>query len=1147
MAADYCQQLLSAPKYVQQELWRCNLAYCDLDEADAQFEEFLQDCIRPELHYILSHVDYVSGYWVLESSPPELTKIFKENAANRLVGRVRLLHESEPLSESYAAVVEVSFRGTYRIANWMTNVTTYLVPTAVGRQKGKVHLGYQTAYLTFREELLKKIFDDLAGLEIQAGATVLVRVSGHSLGGAIATLFAYDLSQSAGHVWEIRCVTFGSPRIGNAEFANDCYEAVPRMARYINKMDLPSSLPANKQDPYDNSKRVSSLLAALSSSMQSAMKASDYQHVCPCLILDPSTSSKLYTIIAGMEVAVLAKEGLSEGIAEHVLRPHYIAGYVESLGAALESAKELDNSWAKLPSVGTWLMYPVETEAPPPHFLKVSSETQDFLRYGASLLSDFRGRGPKVLIDLHDHIGGYTKQQLAALGVEPDRFEKVPLETVLKSSPQLLHTEEGRELLRRAQEQLMTMLPMLALAAHDEESPQSQSSKQILAQLEKSGVAAKLLTWSREQIRAAESDPERLRNCLSSFNISSLTDLGADMLSTSSARLRTAKEQCLEILYSEATRDHLRAAGITLDDEGGVPLEQVLSKGQDLLKTEEGREVLRTAQSQALSLLAVLNAQAKGTSLNAQAKDFLQELKGSEQGDALIAWGQKTLAAAQEDPETLQGLLTSLDFSDTSTWTLQCQELLATGAKGLGLTFENGVLKLDGLIEKGQKYIESDTGTEFLREAQKKALNLTKLGLLEQASGYIKDLENCSETKNSRQLLESGRALLASAEEDPDALKKWLASIEASQANDWQQWGSQLVANNDGKRDELMKTVSEACSDFLSEQLHIIKVPRIESGPDATPDYYYCIDNIDLSSCSVQKEGFRIDLKSPSGHGETGSASAPSTQESSTAGSLATPQSADEILRVTAKDMKELKWQYEQKHFPYLRGHGTANTVAHGAQIVLAFELRSAKVNGCHVPRLALACSEVVIDKLVLSFKESSFSWLYNTIGYLFQDAVRDYVVSSLGDALKANMSSLLTPLNRYVHPYWPVVLSTVAIPVEQLPSLGVEEYTVELGLETEEALGGDFVDSEDGLMIIEMEEGGPLHRWNQDAPAERKVGLRDVLFDVDGKVGDEMIQALDKRPVKEMTFRRADKVSKEAEADPPCDTLDDFLNGTLG
>ena len=193
-----------------------------------------------------------------------------------------------------------------------------------------------------------------------------------------------------------------------------------------------------------------------------------------------------------------------------------------------------------------------------------------------------------------------------------------------------------------------------------------------------------------------------------------------------------------------------------------------------------------------------------------QAKDFLQELKGSEQGDALIAWGQKTLAAAQEDPETLQGCsafgvgcIGSIHICGQHTWKgsgglrsshiprlFRHQHLdtavpraAGNGSQRLGLDLReshlqanlldlwvspssnsswpakvsldrpiglrNGVLKLDGLIEKGQKYIESDTGTEFLREAQKKALNLTKLGLLEQASGYIKDLENCSETKNS--------------------------------------------------------------------------------------------------------------------------------------------------------------------------------------------------------------------------------------------------------------------------------------------------------------------------------------------------------------------------------------------------------------
>ena len=60
-----------------------------------------------------------------------------------------------------------------------------------------------------------------------------------------------------------------------------------------------------------------------------------------------------------------------------------------------------------------------------------------------------------------------------------------------------------------------------------------------------------------------------------------------------------------------------------------------------------------------------------------------------------------------------------------------------------------------------------------------------------------------------------------------------------------------------------MKTVSEQCSAFLTEQLRVIKVPRIEStdkslgysGKASTlrSGYEYVIDNIDLSSCSVSK------------------------------------------------------------------------------------------------------------------------------------------------------------------------------------------------------------------------------------------------------------------------------------------------------
>lgn len=1163
MAGNFGEELLSEPTYLREELWRTFVSYSDLKDGDEGVEELFRSWIDPESVNVALGVDTTSGYWKLESTSPELVKLFKDTAAFRVVGRVR--GPRRAFEGPCVAVVELAFRGTDRVANWATNANTFLVPTAIGGCHGKVHQGFQTAYLSLRDAILHNIDTELGKKGIQNGQSVLVRITGHSLGGALATLCAYDFACSR-KTWEARCITWGCPRVGNGEFARACLEVVPKCGRYINKMDLPSCLPVNPKDPHDYSNPVRSMLSGASSPLFKALKVSDCEHVCPCVVLDPDTSSTLHVMIAGMEMAVLAKDGFIEGMANHIFGPHYISEYAETLRLALGSAKHrFEGTWSKLPSVGTWLLLPAEMpvyeaetspkrDASPTQtgfFSSVSSESQEFLKYGWSLLTAFRGRGPRVLIDLHDDVGRYSKQQLAAMGVQPDRFEKVPLETVLKSSPQLLHTEEGCALLRRAQEQLLTLLPMLTVAADEESQPTP--SKQILAQMQKNGAAAKLLSWSRKNLKAAESDPEMLRNVLASLKMPKLTEI----LLTNTGGLRKAKEQCLQILYSEATREHLRAAGITLDERGGVKLQQVLQRGQELAKTEDGREVLRTAQAQALSLLAALDAQDSGTGLNGQAKSFLQELEQSEQGNALIAWGRKTLQEAHENPESLQSLISSLDFTNTSEWMLQCRELLTTGAGGLGLVFEDGVLKLDGLIAKGHEYIESDKGTEFLRNAQRKALHLTKAAVFEQASGYIEQLEKSETSKNSRMLLEQGRSLLASAEEDPDALKKWLASIEASQANEWQEWGAKVVANNEGKRDEFMRTVSEQCSAFLTEQLRIIKVPKIESPADGS-SYEYCIDNIDLSSCSVSKDGFFIYLKPP-GSSEAAetpepspSAQSPSqSQQSSPASSPPSPSSASsptkiegrqqaskstgEILRVTAKDIKvhipELKWKYAQKTFPYFNGHGTAETVAHGARIMMAFELHSAKVNGDLVPRLALARSQVVIEKLVLSFKESSFSWLYNTMGYLFQESVRDYVVSSLDSALKANIASLLTPLNRYLHPYWPVVLSNVAIPLEKLPSTGVEEYTVVLG-QMKEPVGADFIDAKDGLTLIAIEEAGALHRWNETAAAERKVEAFDLLYEVDGKVGEELIQALDNGPLNELMFRRASAKAASEEPD---------------
>ena len=67
-------------------------------------------------------------------------------------------------------------------------------------------------------------------------------LTGHSLGGAVATLGCAELSHQYPHI-RIICVTFGSPRVGNADFANWYRERVFRTFRLVNRKDPVADLP----------------------------------------------------------------------------------------------------------------------------------------------------------------------------------------------------------------------------------------------------------------------------------------------------------------------------------------------------------------------------------------------------------------------------------------------------------------------------------------------------------------------------------------------------------------------------------------------------------------------------------------------------------------------------------------------------------------------------------------------------------------------------------------------------------------------------------------------------------------------------------------------------------------------------------------
>eukprot|EP00750_Incisomonas_marina_P023715 INCI5053.17.p1 GENE.INCI5053.17~~INCI5053.17.p1 ORF type:complete len:1156 (+),score=168.17 INCI5053.17:92-3559(+) len=88
------------------------------------------------------------------------------------------------------------------------------------RGKARVHKGFLAAYLRVRDEVLQTI----QRLRTPELGNLPVLVTGHSMGGALATLSAFDLAQIVDPKY-LMCSTFGCPRVGNVQFKRN-YEAL---------------------------------------------------------------------------------------------------------------------------------------------------------------------------------------------------------------------------------------------------------------------------------------------------------------------------------------------------------------------------------------------------------------------------------------------------------------------------------------------------------------------------------------------------------------------------------------------------------------------------------------------------------------------------------------------------------------------------------------------------------------------------------------------------------------------------------------------------------------------------------------------------------------------------------------------------------
>ncbi len=107
----------------------------------------------------------------------------------------------------------VSFRGSENIQNWISNIQVSQINPYTDH-----NIAVEKGFYNLFDSLQTNIYNVLNDLTFKYNTTQVI-LTGHSLGGALATLNAFDILYYKKDYKIHSLITFGSPRIGNEYFA----------------------------------------------------------------------------------------------------------------------------------------------------------------------------------------------------------------------------------------------------------------------------------------------------------------------------------------------------------------------------------------------------------------------------------------------------------------------------------------------------------------------------------------------------------------------------------------------------------------------------------------------------------------------------------------------------------------------------------------------------------------------------------------------------------------------------------------------------------------------------------------------------------------------------------------------------------------
>ena len=103
----------------------------------------------------------------------------------------------------------------------------------------KVHIGFKYCWESVVGDTYNAIDTALENLQ---GEAIDIIVSGHSLGGAVATLYAYSIKNHYPH-YNVKSLTIGSPRVGNKVFKENYDKSGIDTLRIVHNNDLVTHTP----------------------------------------------------------------------------------------------------------------------------------------------------------------------------------------------------------------------------------------------------------------------------------------------------------------------------------------------------------------------------------------------------------------------------------------------------------------------------------------------------------------------------------------------------------------------------------------------------------------------------------------------------------------------------------------------------------------------------------------------------------------------------------------------------------------------------------------------------------------------------------------------------------------------------------------